>query len=319
MKMSQLHIYSLGTVVANKPLDSDTIEVKLDEHQPFSSGEMTDQVYGYGTTGQNGQGQAYQDNVTQTLSIPAKWLPMFSGNQVSAPDVRRGERVQVWRYADTENYYWTPHDTKKRSLETVMWAFNASPKDDNDVPHPDTHYMLQVSSHGKLISLFTSQANGEATKFQINIDTGNGAIQIIDGDGNTFLFDTVNAVLRMLNKYKTFVEINKEDCNMQVPGQWLVQAKKARFEFSEGWDIFSKGTSHRGDLNQFGTLGLQGDMTTAVGDGGGVGTPGTGHLKLAGDAELDGNLTVTKNVNVDGTLTANKISTPNPISAPNVN
>ena len=318
MKMSQLHLYSLGTVVANKPLDSNTIEVSLDEHAAFVSGELTDQVYGYGTSGQTSQGQAYQDNVTQTISIPADWIPMMAGNRTSAPDVRRGERVQIWRYADTDKYYWTEHTDRKRALETATYAWNASPSDDADAPHPDTHYMLQVSSHQKLISLFTSQANGEATKYQISIDTGNGAINIVDGDGNTFLFDTVNAKIRMVNKYQTSFEVNKEDVNMVVPGQWLVQAKKARFEFSDGWDIFSTTTNHRGDFNEFGALGLQGDMNTAMGDGGGVGTPGTGKLKLAGDAELDGSLHVTKDTQVDGTFTATHITTPNNISAPNV-
>ena len=44
---TQLQRYSLGIVAANKPLDSDTIEVVPIEETPFISGEITDNIEKY--------------------------------------------------------------------------------------------------------------------------------------------------------------------------------------------------------------------------------------------------------------------------------
>lgn len=317
--MSQLVRDSLGHVAANKDLNSKDIQVILTEKHPFMSGEITDQTSLYGGKGTSAKGQAYEDSVIQTLTVTATWIPMHTDNRTTAPDVRRGEPVQLYRFADSDKYYWTTLDSAKRALETVTYGWNASPTDDAPMGHPDSNYLLQVSAHTKQITLSTSQANGEATAYNLQIDTGNGVIHIVDGEGNSFTFDSVNALIRMLNNQGTLYEVNKADINIFAPnGNVHIIGKTGRFEFQETLDMFIPQTTHRGNFNELGSFGLGGDMVTAAGDGGGVGTPGTGKIEIAGQTKLIGSLDV-EGPTTTQSLTAENISTPNPISAPNVN
>ena len=79
--MSELKPYSLGIVAVNKKPSSDTIEVTPTEKVPLMSGEITDNVNDFNTSAKDANGAAYSENIQNTVTISAKWLPAGNTNR----------------------------------------------------------------------------------------------------------------------------------------------------------------------------------------------------------------------------------------------
>lgn len=310
-KVSQLHIHSFGVVAANKALDSKIVEVTPVEDFPTLSGTITDNASQYGASGVDASGKAYQDSVTQTATVSAEWLP-FGSNRMTPPDVRRGERVTLWRFGESDKYYWATmmDDMNLRKLETAVYAWSGSPNE-GDSTDATTSYFFEVSTHNKLMHLHTSKSNGELCIYDVQINPGTGVIQIQDDIGNSFLMDSINLILMMQNADGTSLSIDKKNMTIVVPETWSVRAKNGVFQFTDGWQIQSKVTNHDGDFNELGTFGMNGDMVTAPGSPS-VGTPGKGEMTIAADLTLKGDALVT------GVTTTKKLTSQEDIVAPNI-
>lgn len=215
MELSQLKIYSLGIVAANKKLSTRDIEVTPVEDLPMSSGELTDNAVPCKAAAADQAGNAYSVEVTSSATVKATWLPMCGSNRMSAPDVRRGETVALYRFGDTDRFWWTTlrDDMYLRKLETVIYAFSAT-KDENATNDASNMYFLEISTHNKLVHFHTSNANGEPFVYDIQINTGEGYISIQDDTGNYFLFNSKERQLEMVNIDGSKVEINKTLANI---------------------------------------------------------------------------------------------------------
>lgn len=318
-EISRLRIYSFGIVAADKARSSKIVEVTPVESFPGVSGTISSNVTQYEAQGVNAQGQSYTESIKQTITVSAEWMPMGS-NRMTAPDVRAGERVMLYRMGDSDKYYWVTmmDDMNLRKLETVIYAWSGSTSqgssgntDNAGSANTDTSYFFEISTHDKLVHFHTSKANGEVASYDIQINTAQGILQFQDDVGNFFLLDTRNLILQMQNAEGTMFQINKKNANILVPETWTVQAKQGKFVFDQGWDIQSPTTNHNGNFNELGAFGLAGDMVTAEGSGG-VGTPGSGKIRIAGDTELLGNM------DVKGNVTAVTIEASTSITAPNL-
>lgn len=318
-KVSQLHVHSFGVVAENMSIANDAngkpnkiVEVHPVEDFPTTSGTITDNATQYQATGVDANGKSYNESITQTITVKAEWLP-FGSNRMNPPNVRRGERVMLWRFGDSDKYYWATmlDDMNLRKLETVVYAWSGTSDESVDTD-ASTSYFFEVSTHNKLMHLHTSNANGEVCVYDIQVNPGTGVIQMQDDIGNSFLLDSINLILQMQNADGTVLSINKKNMTIVVPETWQVQAKNGVFVFTEGWNIQSKVTNHQGDFNELGALGLSGDMVTAASGGVGPGTPGTGKIKIAGAAELIGSL------DVKGPVSAVTIEATESITAPNL-
>ena len=210
MEVSQLKFYSVGVVAANKPLTSMEIEVTPMEDLPFVDGEITDKASKYKASATDKEGKAYSTEIDTTVSVKAKWLPLGQSNRMTSPDVRRGEVVMLYRFADTDKFYWTSlqNDTKLRKLETVIYAFSATVTED-EKGGADNMYWLEVSTHHKLIHFHTSKANGEPFAYDIQINTKDGCIVIKDDVGNLISFDSKEHRIEIINQDGSFVDVNK--------------------------------------------------------------------------------------------------------------
>jgi hypothetical protein len=277
----------------------------------MASGTISNNATKYEATGTNTQGQTYSDAVDTSNTVQAEWMPLGS-NRVTPPDVRAGERVMLWRMGDSDKYYWVMmmDDLNLRKLETVVYAWNGSPNQ-SDGTTASTSYFFEVSTHNKMMHLHTSNSNGEVCQFDVQINGGQGVIQMQDDIGNFFFMDAVNRILQMQTADGTILQLNQKSMTITIPETWTVMAKNGKFVFQETFDITSPVTNHDGDFNELGAFGLKGDMVTADGAGG-VGTPGSGKIKIAGAAELDGTLNVTE------TITATVIQASESVTAPNL-
>lgn len=225
--LSQLQRYSIGIVAKNKPTDSKIVEVYPQEVLPMTDGEITDNIDVYEAKAKNQQGQQYQVELSATNTIQATWLPLGTSNRITAPDVRRGEQVQIYRFGTVDKFYWSTltEDLSLRKLETVVYAFSATKKEDVEMTEDNT-YFFEISSHTQTIRLHTSQDNGEVVGFDIQLDMSEGTFLLQDTKDNVFSLESLEKRFLMTNSAGTKVEIDNQDITLKAPGTLTLEAAK---------------------------------------------------------------------------------------------
>src|SRR5690606_33234830 len=102
MKVSVLQPYSYGYVVSIRE-GSHYVEVCPIERLGFLNGEINGQVSTAQQQGVDGNQQKYTITMEFSNSLPARWLPEET-QRVTPPDVRVGEQVMIYRFADSTQY-----------------------------------------------------------------------------------------------------------------------------------------------------------------------------------------------------------------------
>lgn len=216
-KISKLQFYSLGIVANNKKLSDFIIEVTPVEEFPMLDGEITDNVDNYQTEFNDAKKVPFKVDIKTTVSIKAKWLPINNSNRRTAPDVRRGEHVVLYRFADTDEYWWNTlkNDNTLRRLETVIYSFN-NLRTENTKDGADTSYWLEVSTHKKLMHVHTSKNDGEPFSYDVQINAKEGNFVITDDIGNYIVVDSAEKTIHLQNTVGSFVDINKSHITIQA-------------------------------------------------------------------------------------------------------
>lgn len=333
---SFLKIYSIGIVAANKPLDSNEIEVTPMEDTAANSGELTDNTTKYEAKGANSQGGTFSASIDTTASIKAKWFSGTDTNRVTSPDVRRGEKVVIWRFADSDEYHWQTmeQDDSLRRLETVIYSWCNLSKE-NLKKDADSSYWAEVSTHRKVIRLHTSKNDGEPYVYDIQLDTKAGTLTIQDDIDNYIFLDSKNRRIKMKNADDSLVDLNQKAILIEAPDSVTINTKRYSLNASESNTIKSPTNSTTGQTQLIkatttndGTLTVT-RMTTMLGGfyaidntgetgGGDIGTI-IGKVRFRDDVTMEANLHVQGAVTIGSTLDVEgKITTPVDISAPNV-
>ncbi len=226
MNASMFKLYAVGVAAENKKRNSRELKIAPTEAFPFLDGELVENPTEMGFKGVDEDNQAYEGTVFTDNVINATWLPS-SSNRVTAPDVRRGERIEIWRVGDVDQFYWRPMglDDHLRKLETVIFAISGNPNEGNEVLDIDNCYFIEFSTHTKQVTLSTSTANGEpfAYTFQFNTDQGNVLLQ--DDIGNEFYMDSAQRQLKLINAMGSFIDIDKK--NITINAVEKIHAKAA--------------------------------------------------------------------------------------------
>jgi len=193
MTESALRLYSLGIVIEAKQRGSDQIKCSPMERLPLQSGDMTQNTRVYQTSIPDAAGIKRSSAVTGSNHVVAKWMPSGQDNRMTAPDVQPGETVSIYRFADTDEYYWTTtfREPSLRKLETILTAACGLPGAGSF--DKDSAYWTEVSTHDGHIQIHTSQANGEPYGYDILIDTATGRLTITDSIQNTIILDSVTS------------------------------------------------------------------------------------------------------------------------------
>lgn len=178
-RVSQFTFYSLGIVGKDKDRWSDEIQVYPSEELPFASGSIMSASYKTG--GKN--------------IITARWVPINQSNRMTPPDVVAGEKVMLYRFADTDEYYWNTlfREPDLRRLETVLYAFGNLKKKGKAFNKEDSSYYFEVSTHDGHIHLHTSRSNQEKVGYDIMISTRESHIIIKDTLDNMVKLDSAKA------------------------------------------------------------------------------------------------------------------------------
>lgn len=217
-QMSKLRFYSLGIVAENKKLSSKEVEVTPIEEMPMLDGELAPVATDYNAKAVDSLGSSYEATVEATTTIKAKWLALGGGNRITAPDVRRGEMVMLYKFGDTDKYFWMTQneDLKLRKLETVIYAFSATTNEGAEM-NGETFYFIEISTHKKLITLHTSKDNGEPFGYDIQLNTSDGKLVITDDVGNFILLDSSQNKIQLKNVDGSEYDMEKTNLTVNIP------------------------------------------------------------------------------------------------------
>ena len=214
-------MHSLGQVTIDKEEDSLYIDVFPIELHPGKSGELSkpDLIK---HENYNIKGELENLVVSKTTTIKAKWLPLGNSNLLEPPMVGKGETVILYRYADTDNYFWVTlynqQHLRKRDKYTIYLSNKGSVVGgDEDL---EKAYYLTFDTINKYIRLHTDDTDGELTTYDIEINTKEGFLTIIDGKKNEITLDsdkdtlTINTNNEMTINTTNTVNVNTTACNV---------------------------------------------------------------------------------------------------------
>lgn len=326
-KVSKMNNYSIGVAAENKALNTFDLEVTPIEHTPMVDGEMSTNAQTYSTSGMDQSGTQYQISAPTAGSVKATWLPVGQPNRMTAPDVRRGEQVMLYQFADSDKYYWNTmrNDLAFRRLETVVFAISGTPAE-GAAADQSASYFIEMSSHKKKITLSTSKANGEPYAYSFIFDTGLGKITLMDDIGNTMFLDSTENQWHIENADGSFFDMTKKAISGSAADSidWKTKAfsiESETYELDSSASITEKTQTRAmtaqtneitAESTHNGNLAMNGDITTAPGSTGEGDISMSGNFKLKGSAELQGSL------DVQGNMTAVTIEGSESITAPNI-
>jgi hypothetical protein len=225
----ELRIYKLGEVAENKKRSENTIRVVPIESMSMLDGEIKSNPTVVESEGTDADGKQYVASATLDNTFEADWLPLSGGYQMTAPDVRRGEMVILWRFADSPTIYWTPMglNNNLRKLETVTFMFSATADESEEEQTADNSYCLTLSSHDKIISLTTSKANEEHTSWALQLNLADGRFIVTEENGNEISIDVPNTQILLINADKSSVLLDKQDIDIYCENAYTLIAENS--------------------------------------------------------------------------------------------
>lgn len=291
---SALRFYSIGRVAANKKRGSFLIEAVPVETVPHLSGEITDHVATVNTKIESVEGSdAKELDVDTTSSVQAEWLPLGQTNRITAPDVRRGEFVILVKYADTDVIYWMELKASHilRRLETVTWIFS-NEREENKPLTEDNVYMFTVSTHDKHITISTTKSDGEPFAYSLQLNTKEGFFILQDDDDNYIFMDSKNRHIKLHNKDRSFVEMDKKVINIESQDEINLKTKRYTLKASES--IKEETKTHTYKSSNF-TGNVSGTYKLTA-----QSYQGTATFTYNGNSTFNGNNTVNGDSNISG-------------------
>lgn len=347
--MSMFRPYSYGIVAENKPLDTNLVKVIPVEITPFIDGSVDTDITEIESKALDSEDREYTIKIQKSKAIKCRWLK-WGGQRTTAPDVRRNMRVMIYRFADSDIFYWTSLglDDHLFRLETVTWLFSDDPDglSDDDRSLENSH-SLTVSTHDRHITLQTVDTNNEAFTYTVKLDLAESIFTLTDNADNYFYLDSKNTNIRMHNTEGTWAELNKKNINLYAPDSFSLEAEEnVRIQCKNYY--LTVGESYSEEIGENHTSNIGGDSVQSVGgnkseDVSGnyqittagytcdtptatfTGQVSVGGLSIApgsagggGGAEIAGNITVDGTSTFNAPLTAMKVTSTQPIDAPNV-
>lgn len=175
----------IGYALSNREMKSKEIEVFLPEQSNMRDGELIPGTADLSYDLSDINAMTVSGKITTSNTITALWLPMSSWVAMP-PSIRRGERVLVYRMADTDVFYWKELglDDGLRRRDTIIIALSNTQDESTKYLTFENSYWLEFSTLTKKIALVTNKSDGEPFAYQVYIDTKEGRVVKQDDIGN---------------------------------------------------------------------------------------------------------------------------------------
>ena len=234
IKESMLRPISIGYVAANKLRNTPEVEIILAEYNPFADGEVVDGIEILTIDGVTPTGDAQSFKVQVSNTIRATWLG--DGTQrISAPDVRRGERVEVLQYSNIDKFYWriiSEPGINTRKKETIIEAVSNTTDEKQTELTPENSWYKEFSTHDKRITLKTNKSDGERWAYTIQLDAKAGNMVFADDTGMYVQVNSEEESIELGTTSGGLVKLVKRVLEFDVD-DWKVKANKATFNIGE--------------------------------------------------------------------------------------
>lgn len=197
-ELSGLKLYSLGIVTENKVVGKDEIEVTPIEEFSFEQGKIIPDTRHHTSNLPDIRGVVKNADIKGSAILTAKWIPFGNANRDTAPDVRKNETVLIFRYADTQKYYWDTvfREPMFRRKEHVRYSYSNKPSG-IDPYDGNSSYWVEYSTLGQYIHLHTSDNDGEPCTYNVKINAKAGNIDIHDSLGNLIHLNSTGGHLQV--------------------------------------------------------------------------------------------------------------------------
>lgn len=286
-----LRYFSLGIVTQTKPEDTDYIKVSPIEVMPLASGELKDQEVEREGELEDAKGVPRSEKAVSESSLIAKWIRLGSSQRQTSDDVVEGETVRIFRFGETDQYFWSPcmREPTIRGKEHVLYLWSNLDRTGSfgQSASKDNSYWLEVSTRDKHVRLHTSMNDGEPFSYDITLDTASGVFSIDDNDGNSMVLDSAAGKM-------TFNLVNVFEINCP---KFTFNGESFVSNASEAVENNSPRTSHSGEVETEGS-------TTTNGLISGVGGAGGGAASFNGAINVDGDISGSANIDVSGNIAA---------------
>lgn len=213
--MSQFKLYAIGFAKEKALLGSPFLTVVLHEVMPNMGNTNTEQL-----ETKDSSGNIVKHSVTSGAEVTAMWLS--SSNRVTPPTVYAGETIKVYKYGETDKYYWKTFTYEKdiRGKETVVYAVSNLDREKDFGKHfdLDSSYSLTLDTVNKLVRLKTAKNDKEPVGYEISIDTKAGTFLLENTNGFSFSLTkdgvfTTNANKVIVNSKETTINATKLTMN----------------------------------------------------------------------------------------------------------
>lgn len=219
----------IGIVAENSIIGSENeIVVVPIEEIPNVKGKLESIPHEIQTSGVDKNGVSYQDNIITTSTVTALWGG-GEANRITAPQLRKGDRVELFQQDGQNTYYWRVlnQQMNNRHRESVVFAYAAKSKDtEKDIVKSDhtNCYTHTVDATMQQIEFRMSMDNGEKCAWLFQMDANHGVLTLTDQFGNVIDIDHVKTTIRLENRDKSQVILNKKTINIIAPDTINIKA-----------------------------------------------------------------------------------------------
>jgi hypothetical protein len=204
---------AIAIVAADKNDGSPFIWVFLKDDLPFHQGAITSDVAEITVNAADAFGEGYSTTRYKGAAVKARWIG--KDNVLTAPNVRKGDRVLVFSTGD-DIAYWDTYGNDTRTFKTekkvYAWAADGSDHTEDNVLTSANAYTLEIDTDNGHVTFRTSHANKEKATFTMQFDTRNGICTLNDNkpNANTIQLNSVTDTITLKNGYGTFIALDKD-------------------------------------------------------------------------------------------------------------
>lgn len=268
-------LFCIAIVAKDKPADSDIIDFFPVEKLTFENDEVTTETEDTDVVATDIEGVAAKVTVKRGKTMKARWMQNGADGRHTSPDVVNAETVKIYRFRDSEEFFWTTmmREPQLRRLEHVAYVYS-NLKEGRKAYDMNSSYGNMWSTRDQHITFWTSDSNGEKYTYQMKIDTGNSLYYLLDNTQNGFGFESDPVRVWMQNASSSIVELVKEVMTAKV-GDKIQLIAGNKLEVETPLSTFSGDVQIAGNVTIGGSLSVGGNISS----GGNISAP---KMTLAG-------------------------------------
>lgn len=253
-----------GKVIEHKRYGSPDISVIPVDQQSIQVGELVADIEETVAEGVDARGNHYTSSMQTSKALTASWLGN-GDNRVTAPDVRRGDIVELYEFHDTQKLYWQAvgGDHGKRRKEKVTHRFSMT--DDESTRELNDENSITVDHDGEngMSTFKVPSVNGRApVTFQMN--SKEGTVCMLVGEDNFVQVEQDGGRITTQNSSGSFVILEGDNIQTNCKGEKKYTTGTTQWENGGNFNI----ATSTFNVSSSGTVSISG---TSVGVNGSVG------------------------------------------------